>query len=90
MDRTIKAVVQEATTDAKKNLQIVAMTVPSPSPIGRPAYQKPGNMSKKNEAVQANAIPDGPQRRVSRNKLAVQTNSINPQNNHLSGRPIET
>ena len=69
---------------------MVDMIEPSPSPIGLPAYQKPGNMSRKNERVQANAIPDGPQRKVNTNKLAVQKNSINPQSNHLSGRPIET
>ena len=90
IDLSINAVLRPAITEAKKNFQIVATIGPSPRSIGLPAYQKPGNMSKKNDAVQANAIPDGPHRSINRNRTAVQKNSINPQISHRSGRPIET
>src|SRR5580704_18257068 len=84
-----RAVATPAPTDAAKNFQITANTGPIPSPIGFPAYQKPGNIRRKYEIVQANAIPEGPHRKVNKNRLAVQTNSIKPQRSHLSGRPIE-
>src|ERR1700678_1852346 len=85
----IRAVPTPAPTDAAKNFQMTANIGPIPIPIGCPAYQKPGNISRKYEIVQANAIPEGPQCKASRNRLAVHTNSIRPQRNHLSGRPIE-
>jgi hypothetical protein len=78
-----------APTDAAKNFQITANTGPIPSPIGFPAYQKPGNIRRKYDTVQANAIPEGPQCKANKKRLAVHTNSIKPQRNHLSGRPIE-
>ena len=85
----IRAVPKPATTDAAKNFQMTANIGPIPSPIGFPAYQKPGNIRRKYETVQAKAIPEGPQRKASKNRLAVHANSIKPQRNHLSGRPIE-
>ena len=85
----IRAVAKPAPTDAAKNFQMTANTGPMPSPIGFPAYQKPGNIRRKYEIVQAKAIPEGPQCKASKNRLAVHTNSIKPQRSHLSGRPIE-
>lgn len=85
----MSAVTHPAQTDAAKYFQIAANTARTLSPIGFPAYEKPGNISRKYEAVQAKAIPDGPHRRVSKNRVAVHANSIKPQRNHLSGRPIE-
>src|ERR1039458_4260168 len=85
----ISAVTHPAQTDAAKYFQIAANTVRIPSPIGFPAYEKPGSISRKYEAVQAKAIPDGPHRRVSKNRVTVHANSIKPQRNHLSGRPME-
>jgi len=76
-------------TDAAENFQITPSMGPIPSPTGWPAYQKPGHIIRKCEAVQAKAIPDGPHRRVSKNRLAAHTNSSKPQRNHLSGRSIE-
>ena len=87
--RMTRTVAQPAETDAAKNFQIAANIGPIPNPIGFPAYQKPGNIRRKYEAVQAKAIPEGPQRKASKNRLAVHTNSTKPQRNHLSGRPIE-
>src|SRR5690349_19795505 len=85
----IRKVPTPAPTDAAKNFQMTASSGPIPSPMGLPAYQKPGNISTKYEAVHAKAIPEGPHRRVRRNKLAVQANSSRHQRNHRSGRPME-
>src|SRR5277367_948472 len=85
----IRAVTHPAQTDAAKNFQITANTDRIVSPIGFPAYAKPGNMRRKYEVVQAKAIPEGPQRNASKNRATVHANSIRPQRNHLSGRPME-
>src|ERR1017187_2251616 len=84
----IRTVPHAAPTDATKNLQMTANTGPISSPIGFPAYHKPGNIRRKYEIVQAKAIPEGPQRKASKNRVTVNTNSITPQRKYLSGRPI--
>src|SRR5258708_5472068 len=43
----ISTVTQPAKADAAKNFQIMANIGPIPSPIGFPAYQKPGNIRRK-------------------------------------------
>src|SRR5580698_4753946 len=83
------AVPMPATTDAAKNFQMTANIGPIPSPIGFPAYQKPGNIRRKYEIVQAKAIAEGPQCKTTKKRVTVHTNSIKPQRNHRSGRPIE-
>ena len=68
MTLTIRAVPKPAPTDAAKNFQMTANTGPIPRPIGFPAYQKPGNIRRKYEIVQAKAIPEGPQCKASKNR----------------------
>jgi hypothetical protein len=79
MTAMIRNVPQPAPTDATKNLQMTPNIGPIPIPIGFPAYQNPGNIRRKYDTVQAKAIPEGPQRKASRNRLAVHANSIKPQ-----------
>src|SRR6267378_3476761 len=80
MMRTSSATPQPATAEATKNFQTVATIGPTPKPIGLPAYQKAGSIRTKKDAVQGKAITKSP---------TVQRNSITPQRNHRSGRPLE-
>src|ERR1700722_4646426 len=87
--RAIRAVLMPARTEARKNFQTSAITALTGRLIGFPAYQKPGNSNRKNDAVQAKAMPTGPQRNINRKRLAVQPNSIKPHINQRSGLPME-
>src|SRR5271157_2873606 len=69
--RMMAAVAKPATSAAKTYLQVAAIKSETPNPIGRPAYQKPGTKRVQNEMLHAAAIPSGPHRSASRNRLAV-------------------
>src|ERR1019366_2719183 len=58
--------------------QTTARREPTPNPTGLPAYQYSGIVRTQYDVVQAAAIPEGPQRKQSRNMSPVTVHSTNP------------
>src|ERR1700722_18453230 len=78
-----------ASSEAAPYRQTAASTSLTPSPIGRPAYHIAGMVSSQKLAVQATAIPTGPQGRATINNRTVTANSTSAQQNQRSARPID-
>src|SRR5215469_3227035 len=87
--RMIVAVAKPATSAAKTYLQVAAIKVDTPNPIGRPAYHKPGIKSDQKETLHAAATPSGPQCNPSRNRPAVTASWNIVQRSQRPGFPTE-
>src|SRR5208337_2278490 len=87
--RIIAAVVRPAASAAAAYLQIAAIKSAMPNPMGRPAYQKPGIKRVQKEMLHAAAIPSGPHRSASRNRLAVAASWNRDQRSQRPGFPME-
>src|SRR5437899_3604202 len=60
---------QPAIADAARCFHTAATTGEMPSCMGFPAYQSPGRVRIQKEAVQARAMPSGPQGSASKNSI---------------------
>src|SRR5260370_25445290 len=85
----ITAVAEPASSDARRWRQTTANTVVAARPMGFPAYHIAGIVRAQKDTVQATAIPTGPQGNPARKSRQVTMNSMIPQRNHRSARPIE-
>src|SRR6266568_591864 len=77
-----------ASQDATTYRQAIPTIGPIPRLIGLPAYQRDGSVRIQKDAVQATAIPTGPQWSPKRKSMAVVANSTKPQRSQRSARPI--
>jgi len=78
-----------ANSAARTYFQTAASMGLMPSCIGRPAYQSAGSVRIQKDAVQAIAIPTGPQGSATTNNSSVTAASMNPHRNQRSGLPRE-
>src|SRR6266478_425418 len=85
----IAADAHPASNDARRYFQTTASTGVIPKRIGLPAYQNAGIMRIQNEAVQAEAMPTGPQGSPKKKSRTVTPNSTITHRNQRSGLPIE-
>ena len=61
------------------------ISVPYLARLAFPRMQKPGNIRREHEVVQAKASPEGPERKASKKRLTVHPNSIKPQRTIVQG-----
>src|SRR6266436_997438 len=81
---------QAARREARKYFHTAESTGAMPKCMGLPAYQNAGIIRIQKDAVQAMAIPTGPQGRARKNISPVTTNSTIPQRNQRPTVPMET
>src|SRR5258706_8419806 len=89
ISRIIQAQAPPDSSDASANFQNAASTGPTPNSMGFPAYQNAGRIRSQNAALQAPAMPVGPQRSATKNSSTPTAISLTPQPHHRPALPIE-
>src|SRR5229473_1251714 len=89
MPRTIAKHASAAANAAMTYFQTAATSDETPSPIGRPAYQKAGMERVQKDTLQATAIPAGPHGNARTNNKTVAADSTSVQRSQRPGFPME-